>query len=207
MFNHGPGQAARLAFGLVLLGRMADVVGALWSEDPLHGTMDARFAGMWGVALVVAVIVYGVLSAVRWSPRDPERMLRTSWTVLATGVALALPLSLHLIWMAAHRGTASFDSWARLSLYVTGPAHVVFAILAASRARRLALGEQAVSVPVIVMAVVGASMVPLPGFAIPIILMTAPPLVALLYAMAPLIRGERQRCLLPRAEALAPDAA
>ena len=119
-------RAGRIAFGA---GLLAGVV-AMFATG---GTHTARILELtWAVAFAAATVA-------RMLPTPRRDLFTTSLVVPAVGLALVLPLSLHLVVMLALREpTASFDDWVQVSLLCVGFAHVVFAILFGTRASQLA---------------------------------------------------------------------
>jgi hypothetical protein len=155
-------RAGRIAGGLVLMGGAFAVVRAVHSTGPIQA--QRLFEATWAIAIVAALVVRGIVWLVDPAPRG-DALLAASLAIPAAGLALILPLSLHMVVM---RG--DFDSWVRMSVTVVGLAHVVFAILFAARAAGLArTATPRVSIAAIFLWTVFASFVPWP-FIIPQVL-------------------------------------
>jgi hypothetical protein len=166
-------RAGRIAFGLALVAGATVVFwGSTTGRDVLamvgiHTPGPSGFHGVrlfeliWAGAIAVALIVRGVVWVVAPPPRG-DALLKASLVAPAIGLALMLPLSLHMVVM---RG--SFDEWVRLSIRVVGVAHVAFAALFAARAAGLARSATPrISIGAIFLWTVLASFVPWP-FIIP----------------------------------------
>jgi hypothetical protein len=155
-------RAGRIAGGFVLMGGAFAVVRAVHSTGPIEA--QRLFEATWAIAIVAALVVRGIVWLVDPAPRG-DALLAASLAIPAAGLALILPLSLHMVVMQG-----DFDSWVRLSVTVVGLAHVVFAILFAARAAGLArTATPRVSIGAIFLWTVFASFVPWP-FIIPQVL-------------------------------------
>ena len=194
-------QAARVAFGAVLLAGAAVMV----AKGRLHmSTEDAQTPGViawtWLVAAVAAAKTYAIASYLPPAGRR-DRLLHLSLVVPAAGLALVLPLTLHLLWFQiVDHSVAGFDDWVGISILFAGFAHVVFALLASLRASQLARGVPAIPVSTIYFACVAAGSLPFPVVPSIIIALTGLPILPLLLAMKPLAAREREApAPLPRA--------
>ena len=191
-------RLGRIVFGGLLLAGAAYLVVALlarqgcWHHSPsLHAAQILPvtwLAALAGGALVRAIAL-----------RVPLRLAPDAWFVEsamapAVGVALLLPLTLHMPIALLAGGSGAFDQWVVMSAVITGLAHVVFALMVARRAYQLALGRPAWSARRIVLMTTLISCVPF------VLLMMIPPLLVLITALAcvPLLRAmepliERER--------------
>lgn len=162
-------QVGRLVFGVVLLAGVTWLVVALGAASFVrpgpHGLL-VRFPAsqIIGVTWLGALVAGGAARAIAgWfdGPRSPDARFAASLVVPAAGMALLLPITLHLLPMAAlGAGQYPFDVWAMGSLWITGLAHLVFAGLCALRAHDLAAGKRAISPSAIYFATVLTSCVP-----------------------------------------------
>ena len=194
-------QAARVAFGAVLL------VGAvvMVAKAQLHMTSDDAqtpdiIATTWLLAIAAGAVAYAIASYLPPAGRR-DRLLQWSLVVPAAGLALVLPLSLHLLWcVVLDRSLVGFDEWVGLSMLFAGFAHAMFVLLACLRASQLARGVPAVSVSTIYFACVAAGSLPFPVVPSIIIALTGLPILPLLLLMKPLAAREREApAPLPRA--------
>jgi hypothetical protein len=198
-------RAGRIAFGAVLLAGAALLVHRLTSTD--HPRAAQVILAAWGTAFA-AYAVAGRLGSRRALDHAGELEI-PALVVPSLGAALLLPLTLHLPFAAAlSRELRAFDSWAQLSLLITGPTHLALAVLAALRARQLALGVPALSPKWIYGLCVAVSCLPFGIFVIPPLLVAATglPLAGLMVWMGSLAARERARAAsetLPRAIAVA----
>lgn len=197
-------QMARVVFGAVLVIGACVLVYRVWShrlELHEHEIAAGVLSWTWLVAIIAALVAH---VAVSWSGGSlaGEKLLRASLVVPAAGLALVLPLTIHLLWFRFVEGSvAEFDEWASLSMVFAGPAHVTFLITASRRASQLARGEPAMSVPAIYGLCVVTGMAPLPVIPSILIALTGLPILPLLYGMAPLAAHERAALdTLPRAQ-------
>lgn len=197
-------QAARVAFGAVLL------VGAVLIVDRAsfhgligrseHSQLAGLFGWTWLAALVAGAIAYAVASYLPPAGRR-ERLLHLSFVVPAAGLALMLPLSLHLLYcLALDRNLAGFDEWVGLSIVLVGFAHVAFAATMALRASQLARGKPAITIGAVYFSSVAAASIPFPVVPSLFVAITGLPILPLLWAMQPLAARERATAdPLPRA--------
>jgi hypothetical protein len=152
-------RAGRIAGGLVLCGGAFMVLRAVHSPGELHA--QRLFEATWALAFAAALVVRLIVWLIDPAPRG-DALLKASLAVPAAGLALVMPLSLHMLVMHG-----DFDSWVRDSVAIVGLAHVVFAILFALRAAGLArTATPRVSIGAIFLCSVLASCVPWP-FIIP----------------------------------------
>ena len=145
------------------------------------------------LAALLAGWVFAQLAAVTARRVDIEDIFTLSWVLPAIGVALLLPLTLHIPVAIALGGNLNgFDAWAKISIAITGPAHVAFAFLAALRAARIAQGRPAMTCTRIYIVTIVVASVP---FAL--LLFIPPVLVGLTgFAIMPLL--ERMRVMIER---------
>lgn len=197
-------RVGRIAFGLVLLAGVAHLIVA-------GGFGAARTIELtWLTAGLAGVVAWRVASRVRFAP-NPERLFAESLMVPAAGIALLLPITLHMPVILVIRDSAAFDVWVLASMWITGLAHAVFAFTSAVRGKHLVAGKPAWSPRKIYIATVVTSCVPFAVlYAIPpaIVALTALPFVPLLRAMDWVVTRERQELAdaqhaLPRAIAVA----
>jgi hypothetical protein len=160
-------QVGRLAFGGVLLAGVTWLVAVLGTQSfahrgpytpPLQYPASEIIAVTWLAAVVAGVAAHAIAGRFA-GPRSPDARFAASLIVPATGIALLLPITLHLPFLAL-LGLSTFDVWAMGSLWITGLAHLVFAGLCALRAHELAAGKRAVSPYAIYFATVLTSCVP-----------------------------------------------
>jgi hypothetical protein len=209
-------RAGRIAFGMVMLIGVAYLTTAAWSVS-LHGMDLVRFGGAelialtWVAAIVAGGAVRAIAARVRWSG-DPEALFTRSVVVPTVGIALLLPITLHLPVVLLVSDPAGFDIWVMASLWITGLTHVVFATLCGLRGYQLVAGKPAFSPRKIYVATLVTSCVPFVVlWAIPPVLVaiTALPFIPMLRAMERRIARERLEIAtvtqaLPRAVAVVP---
>jgi hypothetical protein len=197
-------RAGRIVFGAVLLGGMALLVHRLATRDAAHA---ATLIPTTWVAAFAAYAIAGWLGSRRTLDHADELAV-PALVVPSVGMALLLPLTLHLP-VAALMSTASraFDQWALLGLVMTGPTHLVFALLVGWRARQLALGVPAIRPMKIFGICVAVSCLPFVLIVLPpfIVMLTGIPLLALMGMMEPFALRDHDRAAaeaLPRAIAV-----
>jgi hypothetical protein len=204
MRNYTARQYARIAFGVALvIGAIALVRTACFDGAAEYGLGEygqghaaARvLTWTWIIALGYGAIVYAIA---RWrrAERQGAELLRASLIAPAVGLALILPLTLHLLWFRfAGRDIADFDGWVGMSIVFTGLAHVAFAVMAARRASRLARGEKAMSPGMIYLLTIVFGMAPFPVFPSVLIALTGLPILPLLFLMKDI--ADRERAAIP----------
>jgi hypothetical protein len=165
-------RAGRIAFGAVLIAGMVLLIERLLlaREDASHAALV--MAGTWAAALAA-------YAAVGWraSRRElahADELAVPGLVLPSIGVALMYPLALHLPVALLLGGASGFDAWARFALVITGPTHLVLALLAAHRADQIVRGAPGMKPTTIYWICVAVSCVP---FAI--LFMIPPLLVAL----------------------------
>jgi hypothetical protein len=178
-------RIARIGFGLVL------VSGALFLAQ--NAVRLERAGGSGGglmhcrriilLAWIAALFVGFIGSLVR-DRGDRHRV--AGYVVPAVGMALMLPITLHLF-VASVVGYSerSFDDWCFWSVVFVSVAHIVFAILVGVRAAAIVGGRPPISVGTIYIAAVTLAGVPGVVLVIPLVItaVTGLPLVPLLYGM------------------------
>lgn len=210
-------RLGRIASGVVLLLGAASLAGAAWSTSTgPHGATRlgaVRLIGQtWLIAALVGAVVRAVAARLRWRP-TPAALFAESVMVPTAGIALLLPITLHLPVVLLVGGASAFDFWVIASLWITGLAHAVFAGLCVLRARQLVAGRPAVTPRTIYIATLVTACVPFVLlWAIPPVLVaiTALPFVPMLHAMQRLVERERAEIAavpgrLPRAIAVLPQ--
>jgi hypothetical protein len=209
-------RAGRLAFGVVLLLGAAYLVRVAWSEWASGGgprIQAARILTMTWLAAAVAGVAVRAIAARLPGSRSAEALFTRSWVIPTVGVAVLLPITLHMPFALLANGEHGFDVWVVLSLLFTGVAHVVFAVLSAVRAYKLAIDKRAPSprkiyvITLIVSCVPFALLLALPPM---LVAVTGLPFLPLLRRMEPWIARERAELAtiptLPRATAMIPPA-
>jgi hypothetical protein len=198
------GRIGRITFGVVLLIGVVHLIVA-------RGFDAARTVELtWFIAALAGVVAWRVAARLRFAP-NPERLFAESLMAPAAGIALLMPITLHMPVILVIRDSAAFDVWVVASMWITGLAHAVFAFTSALRGKHLVAGKPAWSPRKIYIATVVTSCVPFAVlYAIPpaIVALTALPFVPLLRAMEWIVTRERQQLAdaqhgLPRAVAVA----
>jgi hypothetical protein len=208
-------RAGRIAFGLVLLVGVASLATAAWSGSPgPHGATRPGAMRLivltWLIAVLAGAVVRAIAARLRWQPA-PEALFAESVMVPTAGIALLLPITLHLPVVLLIADASAFDVWVMASLWITGLAHAVFAGLSVLRAHQLVAGKPAVTPRTVYVATLITSCVPFVLlWAIPplLVAITALPFVPMLRAMQRLVDRERAEIsaapMLPRAVAVPP---
>jgi hypothetical protein len=210
-------RVGRIAFGVVLLIGVAAVTTTAWSGSvgphrlPQLGA--ARIIAMtWLAAMVAGVAARAIAVRLPWSCSS-EALFAESLMVPTAGIALLLPITLHMPLVLLIADAPAFDVWVMASLWITGLAHLVFATLSALRARQLVAGKPALTPRKIYVVTVITSCVPFVVlYAIPpaLVALTALPFVPMLHAMERVVGRDRAELEavagnLPRAIARAPQ--
>jgi hypothetical protein len=205
-------RAGRLAFGVVLILGAAYLGARGWSPGRVgpgspHVHAAIVIARIWLAAVGAGVVVRMVVG---WLPGSPsaDALFVHSWAIPSGGVALVLPITLHLPFAIICADQTGFDLWVAATLWFTLPAHLVFAAMAAVRAQRLVAGRRAPSPLRIYVTTLIVSCVPFVLLlAIPpvLIAITGVPFLPLLRWMERGIGRERAelRTQLPRAAVVA----
>jgi hypothetical protein len=212
-------RIGRIAFGGVLLVGVAYLVlettvgehHRSWPE--LRPALDAAkiISGTWLAALIAGVVARQI--ARRLPLRvSPEALFAQSVMTPVFGIALLLPLTMHMPIALLASDADGFNTWVALSVWIAGLAHVVFAVMCAARGYQLVMGRAAWSPRRIVVITMLTSCVPfivLVGIPPLIVVATALPLVPLMRAMEGIVARERAEVaaaphVLPRAIAVPP---
>jgi hypothetical protein len=199
----------RTTFGCVLLGGVVYLVVAacagLRGTPWLLGATDFHAARIIGLTWVVAAVAGSIARRLAGRRRfgadpssrfatHPDRLFAQSLIVPTVGMALLLPLTLHMPVVLVFGDSSAFDTWVITSMWITGLAHVVFAIMSALRAYELVIGERTWSPVSIYLATVITSCVPFVVlYAIPpaIVAITGLPFIPMLRAMGRIVERER----------------
>jgi hypothetical protein len=209
-------RVGRIAFGLVLLLGAAELAHDAWSGSMSNQRMPRLDAVRiivltWLAAPIVAIAARAIAARIRWS-RSSEALFAESLMAPAAGIALLLPITLHMPIVLFAADAETFDIWVMASLWVTGVTHLVFAGLCVYRGRRLVAGLPAMPPRKIYVIILVTSCVPFVVlYAVPPILVavTALPFVPMLHAMERVVSRERAELdavagTLPRAIAVPP---
>jgi hypothetical protein len=185
----------RIAFGTVMLAGAAILVQrAIAMDAPAAGKV---IAATWIVAGFCGWVSRQVTAPFSEHARV-EDIFTLSYAVPAFGLALMLPLSIHLVVAGAFGLATEFDGWVRLSLVITGAAHVAFAGLVAWRAVQLARGQIAISTKRIYVTTLIVSSIP---FAL---ILFIPPLLVGLTGLVIVPLTDRMPALIDRERGIAP---
>lgn len=151
-------RAARIALGIVL-----GVGGVALPLNALAGEVVSSFvllAGTWLAAALVPVLVWGVARASGGlAGRLGDRFLLASLAWPLAGLAIALPLSLHSVFLLTDPN-AKLGEWIVMSWAIVGHVHLALAGMAAWRMKRLVAGERGLSAAGIYGITVAIAMVP-----------------------------------------------
>jgi hypothetical protein len=195
-----PRAVGRIVFGVVMILGGATFVERLLRVREAHAVKT--LAIVW-LAALFAGWLFAQLASVTARRVEIADIFTISWVLPTLGVALVLPLTLHIPFaLALGSNLSSFDDWARISLAIAGPAQVTFAFLATLRAARLAQGRPAMSATRIYIITLIASSIPFALlFMIPPLLvgLTGFAILPLLVRMEGMIDRERGTTELPRA--------
>lgn len=191
-------RVGRIAFGVVLLIGVAAVATSAWSAS--LGTnrvprLDAArtISLTWLAAVIAGVAARAIAARIPWS-RSSEALFVESLIVPTAGIALLLPITLHMPLALLVADSSAFDIWVMGSLWITGLTHLVFAALCVMRARQLVAGRPALSPRRIYVVTLITSCVPFVVlYAIPptLVALTALPFVPMLHAMERVVGRER----------------
>jgi hypothetical protein len=192
-------RIGRLTFGAVLLAGVAFLLVSYSASivDGTHGRgVDATHSILytWMFALIAGAVARIIVRYLEL-PASADWLFGESWMVLAVGMALLVPITLHMPILLLLGGRRAFDEWVWASIWITGLAHIVFATMCAIRARQLVAGQPAWSPGKILKWTVLTSAVPfaiLLGIPPCLVLITGAVCLPLLSAMERLI--ERERC-------------
>ncbi len=191
-----------LAAGITLLMFDLLIAATLWRKGVLHeqGTFRVHelLLAMWPTALAVGVLT--AAAAARWPSLGARVNPTTAFVLPAVTAALALPLTIHLVFFAIERGplgVRSFEDWALMSMAITGIAHIWFAVCVGKRAAQLIRGHEdlALRVRTIYWSTILVSCVPgILALGIPplVVAVTGLPILPLLHLMKRYARPERE---------------
>jgi hypothetical protein len=207
-------RIGRIAFGAVLLLGVARLVTAAWSADLPHRWMypgprldaTAILGLTWLAAAIAGLVAWRIAGRLQLAG-NVGTLFAASLMIPAAGIALLLPITLHLPVVLALGDREAFDIWVEVSMWVTGLTHVVFAVTSARRAHQLVAGKPAWSPRKIYTVTVVTSCLPFVVlYAIPpaLVAITALPFIPLLRAMERIVTREREELadaphVLPRA--------
>ena len=184
----------RIAFGALMLAGVAILLRRM--HDTPVAKVNEVIASIWIAAAFWGFVVrYGAVAFA--AHKDLRKIYVISFALPTLGIALVLPLSLHLLVAIALGLVDDFDKWARWSLMFAGPAHIAFAFLATRRAVRLAQGLPAQSSTGVFANTLLVASIPFALIFVPVFLVavTGLPILPLLRNMRPIIERERPASL------------
>lgn len=196
-------RCGRIAAGMVLIAGAVLLATRLWVEP--EPAAARTLLSTWAAAALVYVAA--ALRGSRRTLAEHDELEVAGWVLPSVGMALLLPLTLHLPFVAAVDNAGDgFDFWAKASGVITGATHVVLALLVALRASQLARGQPAVRVLHIYWICVAVSCVPFAIWILPpiFVAVTGIPLLVPLAWMPRLVESEREKALsevVPHAQA------
>jgi hypothetical protein len=199
-------RAGRVTFGVILIvgafGLVALALGtdgrATLALEP-EGPATPRGLHAWHVIVaswLLAFIAARVAAAIETRSPDahePDALRDAALWVPSVGIALLLPLTLHMLVFAASHRVHAFDQWTRFGIMFVGHTHIVFAGLVYLRARALMRGDKPISVTWLYIVTCVFAAVPF-GVPVPYVAVTGIPIVPLLIWMKRAARIERERC-------------
>jgi hypothetical protein len=186
-------RIGRIVFGGVLIAGVAYLVAAacagLSGSPWILGGRDLGAARIIGVTTVARRIA----SRVRFTG-GPDRLFAESMMAPAVGMALLLPITLHMPVVLLVGDAAAFDTWVVASMWITALPHAVFAFACAVRAYQLVADRSAWSPRGIYVATLLTSCVPFVVlYAVPpaLVALTALPFIPMLRVMERIVTRER----------------
>jgi hypothetical protein len=199
-------RIGRIVFGGVLIAGVAYLVAAacagLSGSPWILGGRNlgaARIIGVtWLIATLGATVARRLASRLRFAG-DPDRLLAESLMAPAMGIALLLPITLHLPVVLLVGDSAAFDTWVVASMWITALPHAVFAFACTVRAYQLVAERTAWSPRGIYIATVVTSCVPFVVlYAVPpaLVALTALPFLPMMRAMERIVARERAEAAL-----------
>jgi hypothetical protein len=184
-------RISRITFGGAL------IVGSVWlvraaTTDRFHVSAYEIITITWLAALALAIVSRIAAATIRWT-RDPDFLFTHSVCVPMVGLALLLPITLHMLVVRAWWTTYDFNQWVAVSVIVAGLPHLVLAIAVISRGRALVAGRPAVKPGTIYGITIAAACVPFIVLFLPpmVVAVTGLPFLWLLRAMETLVARER----------------
>jgi len=182
-------RAGRIAFGGVLIAGAALLVNrrVLPLEVPAAPVMVVS----WMAAFLAAALAR---RQARQSPHSAGALFKASIVVPSIGIALMLPLLIHMPFAIAMSGVAGFDSWVTFSCFFAGPAHLALAFVVAHRGARLVDGKRALTSGRVFLIVTLVACVPFVVFVVPplIVVATGIPFIPLLRYQERLVAREHE---------------
>lgn len=156
-------RAGRFAFGLTLVIGSVGLVANVVHDSPLPSA--DLIPAIWIAAAVARIAVYSAMPPV--SRERADELANAGLVLPSIGIALMLPLTIHLPFFLATGTASDFEGWVKLSAIITGPTHIALATLVAVRAGHLVVGKIPMSVMAIYGICVGVSCIPFAIFVIP----------------------------------------
>lgn len=199
-------RASRLAFGTVMIAGFAELVrttAARAGDGPFYDLNQVP-SGEWHAwqtivgTWIVAALAAGVGA---FSPDRGSRFRVASYVLPSVGVALLLPLTLHMPIVLYAKGVEAFDDWVLYSGFFVLLAHITFAALVGARAKAIVEGGEPMSVHSIYAITVAMSCVPGLIVFLPVVITTATglPILPLLYLMERWANRARLEAAMPMA--------
>jgi len=204
-------RASRLAFGLVMI---AGVV--LLAQNTLADAHDQPGLARWlapphgqhtwhAWQVIVATWLGAIIAALPCLLlRDRgDRWRVASYVVPAVGIALLLPLTIHMPIVLKTSGAKAFDDWCIYSGIFALAAHIAFAAMVGARAKAIVEGREPMAVQTIYGVTVAMSCVPGLLVILPPMITSATgiPIVPLLFLMERWGKRARDEAALPLAVA------
>jgi hypothetical protein len=189
-------RLGRTWFGVVLCGvGPAMLLRGLTEDTPWNAPMWLAIG--WAVAIAA-----GVAGTLIGSRRRVRRPLTPSLVWPSVGLALTLPLTIHLVIALGMGWAEHFDRWVWMSVRVAGHTHLVAAILLGWRAYQVGHGKKPLSPTFVYGAGVISALVPL---IIPacFVTLTGLPFLAVMRYTDVLAQRDRGESDLPVARAIA----
>jgi hypothetical protein len=193
-------RIGRIAFGGALVVGALRLVEAAVTQHLGHGDGAINAYEViyqsWLSAIALWAVARVVAARVPWH-RNPDFLLAHSVCMPMVGLALLLPLSLHLVWFtpwAAGDDLNRFNDWVQVSMVITGAAHLTLMLGVIWRGRALVAGTPAPTPGEIYAYTIVVSCVPfILLLAIPplLVAVTGLPFLPLMHRMAKIVERER----------------
>jgi hypothetical protein len=137
-------RIGRITFGAVLLAGTLYLVAASVADGdpPLHLGIHGIVLSIWLLAALAGCAARWLAGRVRPAVA-PDWRFAASLSVPVAGIALLLPITLHMPVALIIGGSDGFRTWVSLSAWIAGPAHLVFAATSVLRTHQLVAGVRA----------------------------------------------------------------